>query len=45
MVVAVTKSGVDTVQMNATINMKMESKKLRLSAEKCNHLQIAKAES
>jgi hypothetical protein len=41
-VVAVTKSGVHTVQMNAKINMKMESKKLRLSTDKCNHLHIAK---
>ena len=44
-VAAITKSGADTVQMNAKINMKMESKKLRLSAEKCNHMYIAKNKS
>ena len=44
-VVAVTKSGIDTIQMNAKINMKMESKKLRLSADKCKHLHISKKKS
>jgi hypothetical protein len=41
-VVAVTKSGTDTILMNAKINMKMESKKLRLSADKCKHIHIAR---
>ena len=41
-VVAVTNSGTDTILMNAKINMKMESKKLRLSVDKCKHIHIAK---
>ena len=43
-VVAVTKSGIDTIEMNAKINMK-ESKKLRLSADKCKHIHIARNKS
>ena len=32
----------DTVELNAIINTKIYSKKLRLSANKCNHLHISK---
>ena len=36
------KCGADAVELNAIINTKIISKKLRLSAEKCNHLHVSK---
>ena len=34
-VLAVTKCGIDSIEVNSLINMKVEAKKLRLSDEKC----------
>ena len=36
------KCGAGSVELNAIINTKITAKKLRLSAEKCNHLHISK---
>ena len=36
------KCSADSVELNAIINTKITSKKLRLSADKCNHLHISK---
>ena len=33
----ISKCGADAVELNAILNTKIHSKKLRLSAEKCNH--------
>ena len=38
----ISKCGADAVELNAILNTKIHSKKLRLSAEKCNHLHISK---
>ena len=39
-VLAVSKCGIDTVEVNTLINMKIESKKLRLSEDKCGHIHV-----
>ena len=36
------KCGTDAVELNAIINSKIYSKKLRLSADKCHHLHVSK---
>ena len=36
------RCGADAVELNAIINTKIVSKKLRLSADKCNHLHVSK---
>ena len=37
------KCGADTVEINAILNSKISSKKLRLSEEKCTHLHFSKS--
>ena len=39
------KCGSDTVELNAILNTKISSKKLRLSEEKCHHLHFSKSSS
>ena len=41
-IMCMSKCGIQAVTMNATLNSKIECKKLRLSHEKSNHLHISK---
>ena len=38
----VTKCSADAIEANAVINMKVESKRLRLSKDKCKHMHVSK---
>ena len=42
-VLAVTKCGIDSLEVNSLINMKIEAKKLRLSDEKCIFIHVGKS--
>ena len=39
-VLTVTKCGVDSIEVNCLVNMKMESTKLRLSLDKSHHIHL-----
>ena len=41
----ISRCGADAIEMNAILNTKIISKKLRLSAAKCNHLHFSKKSS
>ena len=38
----ISKCGADSVELNAIINTKVDSKKLRLSSKKCHHMHLSK---
>ena len=40
---AVTKCGIDSIEVNSLINMKVEANKLRLSDEKCILIHVSKS--
>ena len=42
-VLAVTKCGIDSIEVNSLINMKVEANKLRLSDEKCILIHVSKS--
>ena len=41
-ILTVSKCGLQSVEMNSILNAKIESKKLRMSEDKCYHIHIGK---
>ena len=42
-IISITNCGADSIEANAVVNMKIESKKLRLSKDKCAQIHVSKS--